>query len=55
MTDPDTTKASLNAKVVRDVFKRLASTTANPRTMTAALALAFADDCDLDVVFRSIR
>lgn len=50
----DTPKAARNAKILRDVFKRLASTTTNPRTMTAALAMVFADDADLDVVFRSI-
>ncbi len=47
-------KRARNAKQVRDVFKRLASTTTNPRTMTAALSMVFADDADLDVVFRSI-
>lgn len=49
-----TPKATRNAKQMRDVFKKLASTTANPRTMTAALSMVFADDTDLDVVFRSI-
>lgn len=49
-----TEKATRNAKQVRDVFKKLASTTTNPRTMTAALSMVFADDADLDVVFRSI-
>jgi hypothetical protein len=47
-------KATRNAKQMRDVFKCLASTTTNPRTMTAALSMVFADDADLDVVFRSI-
>jgi hypothetical protein len=47
-------KRARNAKLVRAVFKRLASTTTNPRTMTAALSMVFADDADLDVVFRSI-
>ena len=55
MTTPEPTKASANAKLMRDVFKRLASTTTNPRTMTASLAMAFADDSDLDIMFRSIR
>jgi len=50
----ETDKVVLHAKQVRDVFKRLASTTTNPRTMTAALSMVFADDADLDVVFRSI-
>lgn len=50
--EPD--KRARNAKIMRDVFKRLASTTTNPRTMTAALSMVFADDADLDVVFRSI-
>jgi hypothetical protein len=49
-----TPKAARNAKQMRDVFKRLASTTTNPRTMTAALSMVFADDADLDTVFRSI-
>ena len=50
----DTPKAARNAKQMRDVFKRLASTTTSPRTMNAALSIVFADDADLDVVFRSI-
>lgn len=49
-----TPKATLHAKQMRDVFKRLASTTTNPRTMTAALSMAAASDADLDIVFRSV-
>lgn len=48
-------KCAINAKILRDVFKRLASTTTNARTMTAALSMVFADDADLDVIVRSIR
>jgi hypothetical protein len=51
--EPD--KRARNAKLVRDVFKHLAETTTNPRTMTAgSLSIRAASDADLDVVFRSI-
>lgn len=50
--EPD--KRARNAKLVRAVFKRLAETTTNPRTLTAAMSIQAATDADLDVVFRSI-
>ena len=50
--EPD--KCAINAKILRDVFKKLAETTTNPRTLTAAMSIQAASDDDLDVVFRSI-